>query len=323
MSRCVLLLQRCAVLTFLVSSKYSLLFIYGMNLLCIIWTIIAVELTLLWNNINGVYSLNSTGQLIPLIIGVAGLLSFLHGMTVERSKLRSAKLSTDTIMVYFDHLSKYKCANIIDQALLQDRDTYLELDRKQEYVEDPAPVVIMTLSEVKACLGSGMLTKQISPSKSASLASGLLTKQISRSKNAVFWTRKPIQDDHKAQKEGNFYRRRHSIDIIQPHHIRADTHAGDQLYVSSLDVPPHSSTFLIMTTGRRYFFFSSQSHDRVVLVFRRIQSDSSWLSKLGVVRNFHRISSGPTCSSKVHVKCAELCINCAELCVECAELCII
>lgn len=56
---------------------------------------ISVELTLLWNGISGVYTLNSTGQLIPFIIGVVGLLSLLHGISVERSKLKS----TDVLLV--------------------------------------------------------------------------------------------------------------------------------------------------------------------------------------------------------------------------------
>lgn len=41
---------------------------------CIIcYTILAVELTLAWNRIEGVYEVNSTGQFIPLLIGLLGL----------------------------------------------------------------------------------------------------------------------------------------------------------------------------------------------------------------------------------------------------------
>jgi hypothetical protein len=35
---------------------------------------VAVELTLVWSHVKGVYSVGSTGQLFPLVIGVAGLL---------------------------------------------------------------------------------------------------------------------------------------------------------------------------------------------------------------------------------------------------------
>lgn len=37
---------------------------------CIIcYSVIAVELSLVWNNIDGVYEVSSTGQFIPLLIG--------------------------------------------------------------------------------------------------------------------------------------------------------------------------------------------------------------------------------------------------------------
>lgn len=40
---------------------------------------------------------------------------------------------------------------------------------------------------------------------------------------AVFWNREPGWNSRQAQKEGNFYRRRYSIDIIRPEHIKEDT----------------------------------------------------------------------------------------------------
>ncbi|MCJ1377565.1 hypothetical protein MMC17_000660 [Xylographa soralifera] len=52
------------------NSKYTQQVIYVSNFICIIWTLISVELTLLWNDIRGVYTLDSTGQLIPFIIGM-------------------------------------------------------------------------------------------------------------------------------------------------------------------------------------------------------------------------------------------------------------
>ena len=39
----------------------------------LIWTILGIELTLLWNSVSGVYAVDSTGQLIPLVIGSASL----------------------------------------------------------------------------------------------------------------------------------------------------------------------------------------------------------------------------------------------------------
>lgn len=39
------------------------------------WTIIAIELTLYWNSVTGIYSLDSSGQLIALIVGLGTFLS--------------------------------------------------------------------------------------------------------------------------------------------------------------------------------------------------------------------------------------------------------
>lgn len=50
---------------------------------CIVWTIISVELTLAWNNINGVYHIRSTGQLIPFTIGLARLLGLFYDLLLS------------------------------------------------------------------------------------------------------------------------------------------------------------------------------------------------------------------------------------------------
>lgn len=57
-----------------------------------LWAVVAVELTIAWNNVTGVYTLESTGQLIPVIIGVVGLLRVLHGLSVEKSHTRSVDI---------------------------------------------------------------------------------------------------------------------------------------------------------------------------------------------------------------------------------------
>jgi hypothetical protein len=44
------------------------------NFIILIWTILAVELPIHWNHISDVYSLQSTGQFIPLITGIANLI---------------------------------------------------------------------------------------------------------------------------------------------------------------------------------------------------------------------------------------------------------
>ena len=67
----------------------------ALNAACLAWAIIAVELTLYWNGITGVYDVQSTGQLIPLITGIVGLVRAIHRYTVDQSSVGS----TDTLMV--------------------------------------------------------------------------------------------------------------------------------------------------------------------------------------------------------------------------------
>jgi uncharacterized membrane protein len=49
-------------------------FVSTLSWLALIYSILAVELTIKWNGISDVYEVRSAGQLIPLVIGVAGLL---------------------------------------------------------------------------------------------------------------------------------------------------------------------------------------------------------------------------------------------------------
>ena len=48
------------------------------SLLLVSWFVLAVELTLRWNSVIGIYDIGSTGQLIPFIIGLLGLLRVIH-----------------------------------------------------------------------------------------------------------------------------------------------------------------------------------------------------------------------------------------------------
>lgn len=41
------------------------------------WSILAVELTLMWNSVKGVYNVQSTGQIIALVIGLGVLVKVL------------------------------------------------------------------------------------------------------------------------------------------------------------------------------------------------------------------------------------------------------
>jgi hypothetical protein len=53
---------------------------FAASLLFIIWSIMAIEFTLVWNNAEGIYIITSTGQLIPFIVGLAGLLKTLFSL---------------------------------------------------------------------------------------------------------------------------------------------------------------------------------------------------------------------------------------------------
>ncbi|KAI0016404.1 hypothetical protein F4780DRAFT_783282 [Xylariomycetidae sp. FL0641] len=66
--------------------------VYAFNAICIVWTIISVELTLSWNQIEGIYDVQSTGQLIPLIIGVVGILGLLQSLSVQSCAVRTTNV---------------------------------------------------------------------------------------------------------------------------------------------------------------------------------------------------------------------------------------
>ena len=45
--------------------------------LSLVYSVLGIELTLHWNGVTGVYSVGTTGQLIPLTIGLCGLLQII------------------------------------------------------------------------------------------------------------------------------------------------------------------------------------------------------------------------------------------------------
>ena len=52
----------------------------------IIWIVITIELTLKFNHLNDIYDLNSTGQLIPFIIGIVSMGKTLNALWVDLIK---------------------------------------------------------------------------------------------------------------------------------------------------------------------------------------------------------------------------------------------
>jgi hypothetical protein len=48
------------------------------NVVSLIYSVIGIEMTLQWNHVTGVYSINSVGQLIPFVIGLAGFVKVIY-----------------------------------------------------------------------------------------------------------------------------------------------------------------------------------------------------------------------------------------------------
>jgi hypothetical protein len=44
-----------------------------------LWSVLAIELIIKWNKISGVYAVDSTGQYIPLVMGIGGFIQLLYG----------------------------------------------------------------------------------------------------------------------------------------------------------------------------------------------------------------------------------------------------
>lgn len=53
-----------------------------MLLAIIVWIIITIELTLKFNHASGVYNIDSTGQLIPFVIGIVSMGKTLNALWV-------------------------------------------------------------------------------------------------------------------------------------------------------------------------------------------------------------------------------------------------
>jgi hypothetical protein len=49
-----------------------------LSVLSLIYSVLGIELTLYWNHIRDVYTINTTGQLIPFVIGLAGLAKVIY-----------------------------------------------------------------------------------------------------------------------------------------------------------------------------------------------------------------------------------------------------
>ena len=69
------------------------------SLLLVAWFVLAVELSLRWNSVIGIYDIGSTGQLIPFIIGLLGLLRVIHVIVRNTDEDVSAPSEADIARV--------------------------------------------------------------------------------------------------------------------------------------------------------------------------------------------------------------------------------
>jgi hypothetical protein len=75
-----------------ISNYKAVVLLPFINLLYLIWSILAIEFTIKWNNITGVDTIQSVGQLIPFIIGTIGFLKLARDISVERTGIWLYKL---------------------------------------------------------------------------------------------------------------------------------------------------------------------------------------------------------------------------------------
>ena len=69
----------------------------------ILYSVVAIELTLVWNNILDIYELESAGQFIPFFIGLGGLVKTSIAILVENWAKFNTTVCT-TICLHYDML---------------------------------------------------------------------------------------------------------------------------------------------------------------------------------------------------------------------------
>lgn len=56
------------------------------TLIIVVLFIVTIEMTLVYNSVGGVYTIESTGQLIPFIIGIISVGKTLNAITIDTIK---------------------------------------------------------------------------------------------------------------------------------------------------------------------------------------------------------------------------------------------
>ena len=146
-------------------------------MLCIIWSILAVELMLVWNNIEGIYTISSTGQLIPFIIGVVGLARLFQGISVRRC----TALSTEVLMGLLDVEPKVVFCNRTVR-----RRRSIGVMENIPYQELTRPPSVTDTADVSADKEAAELTNAHNTKRSQSISiTGYATDQRQESPNTI------------------------------------------------------------------------------------------------------------------------------------------
>ncbi|KAE9993780.1 hypothetical protein EG327_003285 [Venturia inaequalis] len=123
------------------------------NIVSFFYSIIGLEMTLHWNHVTGVYTINSVGQLIPFVIGLVGFIKVIYEPIKEKYKL--GKRQTDGIEgdsrgdVEHDHESEKNAISGLKE-LNQSRDVEFEAasaNRRLGYLDLIKPVERVTVGE--------------------------------------------------------------------------------------------------------------------------------------------------------------------------------
>ena len=61
-----------------------------------VWCIVAIELTLHWNSVSHVYNIESTGQIIPLVTGIIGLLDTISKKEIIQGESKQKSMREKT-----------------------------------------------------------------------------------------------------------------------------------------------------------------------------------------------------------------------------------
>ncbi|KAI0876303.1 hypothetical protein GGS24DRAFT_452081 [Hypoxylon argillaceum] len=61
----------------------------GVCSLSLTYLVVMIEATIRWNKLQGVHSVNSVGQIIPLVVGITCLVQVLYAVTICRAKVKT------------------------------------------------------------------------------------------------------------------------------------------------------------------------------------------------------------------------------------------